>query len=347
MDWTDTRLAAAAPQTTEHFDVLIVGAGISGRRRRLPPDRSSARARRFVVLEAPGELRRHLAHPPLPGHPLRQRPLHLRLPLQALDGRADRHRRRDPQLHGRGHRRERPGRPHPLPAPDHLGRAGRAATTCWTVEATRTDTGEAVRFITPTSCGCARATTATPQGYTPEWPGMDSFKGRIVHPQTWPEDLDYTGKRVRRDRLGRHGRDADPGHRRRRARTSPCCSARRPTSSPGATPTSWPTTLRAARDRRGVDPRDRAPQDPVRPGGVHPPRLRRARGGAAGAAGRRARRSSARTTTSDKHFTPRYRPWQQRIAFVPDGDLFQGDRARARPRSSPTRSSASPKTASC
>ena len=26
----------------------------------------------------------------------------------------------------------------------------------------------------------------------------------------------------------------------------------------------------------------------------------------------------------DKHFTPRYRPWQQRIAFVPDGDLFQG-----------------------
>ncbi len=24
----------------------------------------------------------------------------------------------------------------------------------------------------------------------------------------------------------------------------------------------------------------------------------------------------------DKHFTPRYRPWQQRIAVVPDGDLF-------------------------
>jgi cation diffusion facilitator CzcD-associated flavoprotein CzcO len=26
----------------------------------------------------------------------------------------------------------------------------------------------------------------------------------------------------------------------------------------------------------------------------------------------------------DKHFTPKYRPWQQRLAFVPDGDLFQG-----------------------
>jgi hypothetical protein len=24
----------------------------------------------------------------------------------------------------------------------------------------------------------------------------------------------------------------------------------------------------------------------------------------------------------EKHFTPRYRPWQQRLAVVPDGDLF-------------------------
>ena len=34
------------------------------------------------------------------------------------------------------------------------------------------------------------------QGYTPDWPGMSSYKGRIVHPQTWPEDLDYKGKKV-------------------------------------------------------------------------------------------------------------------------------------------------------
>ena len=33
-------------------------------------------------------------------------------------------------------------------------------------------------------------------GYTPEWPGFDSYKGTIVHPQKWPEDLDYAGKRV-------------------------------------------------------------------------------------------------------------------------------------------------------
>ena len=33
-------------------------------------------------------------------------------------------------------------------------------------------------------------------GYTPEWQGVARFRGRIVHPQKWPEDLDYAGKRV-------------------------------------------------------------------------------------------------------------------------------------------------------
>ena len=34
------------------------------------------------------------------------------------------------------------------------------------------------------------------KGYTPEWPGMANFNGQIVHPQTWPDDLQYKGKRV-------------------------------------------------------------------------------------------------------------------------------------------------------
>ncbi len=33
-------------------------------------------------------------------------------------------------------------------------------------------------------------------GYKPDFPGQDRFRGRIVHPQEWPEDLDYGGKRV-------------------------------------------------------------------------------------------------------------------------------------------------------
>lgn len=34
------------------------------------------------------------------------------------------------------------------------------------------------------------------KGYTPEWPGTERFNGRIVHPQKWPENFDYSGKRV-------------------------------------------------------------------------------------------------------------------------------------------------------
>ena len=34
------------------------------------------------------------------------------------------------------------------------------------------------------------------QGFTPDFEGMDSFQGDVIHPQFWPEDYDYTGKRV-------------------------------------------------------------------------------------------------------------------------------------------------------
>ncbi|NAV64553.1 NAD(P)/FAD-dependent oxidoreductase, partial [Salmonella sp. zj-f54] len=34
------------------------------------------------------------------------------------------------------------------------------------------------------------------EGHAPTWPEMDRFQGRIVHPQHWPNDLSYAGKRV-------------------------------------------------------------------------------------------------------------------------------------------------------
>jgi len=34
------------------------------------------------------------------------------------------------------------------------------------------------------------------QGYTPDWPGLDQFKGQVVHPQHWPNDLNLSGKQV-------------------------------------------------------------------------------------------------------------------------------------------------------
>src|SRR5215218_6928026 len=66
---------------------------------------------------------------------------------------------------------------------------------CWTIDATRTDTGEAVRFTANFLWMC-QGYYRHSEGYTPEWEGMQSFKGQIVHPQTWPEDLAYAGKKV-------------------------------------------------------------------------------------------------------------------------------------------------------
>jgi cation diffusion facilitator CzcD-associated flavoprotein CzcO len=34
------------------------------------------------------------------------------------------------------------------------------------------------------------------EGYTPEFPGIERFEGTVVHPQQWPEDLDYAGKKI-------------------------------------------------------------------------------------------------------------------------------------------------------
>src|SRR5260370_28544069 len=34
------------------------------------------------------------------------------------------------------------------------------------------------------------------EGYMPGWPGMERYRGRIVHPQQWPSDLEYAGKRI-------------------------------------------------------------------------------------------------------------------------------------------------------
>src|SRR3954470_1403727 len=65
----------------------------------------------------------------------------------------------------------------------------------WTVEAERTDTGETVHLTAGFLFGCT-GYYRYDEGYTPQLPGTERFRGTIVHPQHWPEDLDYSGKRV-------------------------------------------------------------------------------------------------------------------------------------------------------
>jgi cation diffusion facilitator CzcD-associated flavoprotein CzcO len=66
---------------------------------------------------------------------------------------------------------------------------------CWTVTAEREATGEEIVFTANFMIGCTGYYNYD-AGYKPDFPGEEAFEGQVVHPQHWPEHLDYRGKRV-------------------------------------------------------------------------------------------------------------------------------------------------------
>jgi monooxygenase len=64
----------------------------------------------------------------------------------------------------------------------------------WTIEVTRSDGSTAQ--ITASFLWMCTGYYRYDAGHTPEFPGRERFQGRVVHPQLWPEDLDYSGQRV-------------------------------------------------------------------------------------------------------------------------------------------------------
>jgi cation diffusion facilitator CzcD-associated flavoprotein CzcO len=70
-----------------------------------------------------------------------------------------------------------------------------SAEAKWTVVAERTDTGKLVRFTCNFLFMCAGYYEYS-AGYTPTFPGRERFQGRVVHPQHWTTDVDYAGKNV-------------------------------------------------------------------------------------------------------------------------------------------------------
>jgi monooxygenase len=65
----------------------------------------------------------------------------------------------------------------------------------WTVEALLQDTGKTVKYTCNFLFMCSGYYNYD-AGYTPHFEGRERFKGQIIHPQHWPENLDYTGKKV-------------------------------------------------------------------------------------------------------------------------------------------------------
>ena len=70
-----------------------------------------------------------------------------------------------------------------------------SADALWTIDVERGDEQAPARFTCNFLFGCTGYYDYA-NGYTPEFVGAENFAGQIVHPQHWPETLDYSGKRV-------------------------------------------------------------------------------------------------------------------------------------------------------
>jgi monooxygenase len=157
------------------------------------------------------------------------------------------------------------------------------------------------------------------RGYTPEFPGAERFPGPVIHPQLWPEDLDYTGKRVVVIGSGATAVTLVPAMARTAAHVT--MLQRSPSyvlSVPGTDPM-------GERLRRRL-PAGAAYQL-VRWRNVLVMALlyqlsRRRPAMIKGLIRRGIERQLPDGYDVDAHFRPNYNPWDQRMCFVPDGDLF-------------------------
>jgi monooxygenase len=189
----------------------------------------------------------------------------------------------------------------------------------WHVVAQRTDSGETVEV----TCGfmfCCTGYYRYDQGYQPDFPGMDRFAGSIIHPQQWPEDLDYADKRIVVIGSGATAVTLIPSLAETAAHVtmlqrSPSYVVSLPARDTLADllrhllPTRyWGPAIRwyKALTTQGFFQLSRRRPELMK-------RFLR----------RQVVRQLPQGYDVDAHFRPRYDPWDQRLCLVPDGDLFR------------------------
>src|ERR671914_761676 len=189
----------------------------------------------------------------------------------------------------------------------------------WTVEAERTDTDGTVQF----TCGFLFMCTGYyryDEGYTPDFPGVERFGGRVVHPQFWTDDVDFAGKRVVVVGSGATAVTlvpamAETAEHVTMLQRSPSYVLSLPAEDPIAnlarrflpaklaySIVRWKNVLLTMLVFQLSRRRPRAMKALIRKGLENrlPPGY-----------------------DIDTHFKPRYNPWDQRMCLVPDGDLFE------------------------
>jgi len=317
MSQTATLERPTTSSSLEHFDVLIVGAGISGvggayHLKDQCPDKS------FVVLETQDSFGgTWLTHKypgirsdsdlftfgyrfkPWTSAPIASAEEILKYMNEVIDENdLNRHIRYGHQI---------------------LNAAWSSADSQWTIEAIKKATGEQVRFTANFLWMC-QGYYRHSEGYTPQWPGMDTYKGQIIHPQTWPEDANLKGKKVVIIGSGATAATVLPAIADEVDHVT--LLQRSPTYFiPGRNVDDLADTLRQldidpmwtheiVRKKRLFDGAVFAKNSFEHADVVREELLNGVR-------------AIIGNELVEKHFTPTYRPWRQRVAFVPDGDLFK------------------------
>jgi cation diffusion facilitator CzcD-associated flavoprotein CzcO len=193
-----------------------------------------------------------------------------------------------------------------------------SAEARWTVTGERTDTGEPFTISASFIVMCTGYYNYD-EGHAPAFAGAERFKGQIVHPQFWPEDLDYSGKRVVVVGSGATAVTLVPAMADRAAHVtmlqrSPSYVLSLPAIDPIA------RLLRRFLPEMVVHRITRAKNVAMMLGVYNlsrkRPRFMRA------LLRRSVRRHLPAGYEIDTHFNPSYEPWDQRMCFVPNSDLF-------------------------
>lgn len=196
------------------------------------------------------------------------------------------------------------------------------ADSLWTVTAQNLDTGE-TRMFTCNFLYMCQGYYRHNQGYMPEWDGVEDYKGTLVHSEEWPEDgLDYEGKNVVVIGSGASAATIVPA----------MAGVAKHVTMLQRSPTYFRTgrnAIEIAEELRTLQMDEEIVHEVTRR------KIMFEQAAFTEMCWRKPERVKKMMLDNirellgpdydvDKHFTPSYRPWRQRIAFVPDADLFKG-----------------------
>jgi cation diffusion facilitator CzcD-associated flavoprotein CzcO len=302
----------------EHFDVIIIGAGLSGigAAYRLL---TQCPSKRYIILEARGAIGGTwdlFRYPGIRsdsdmytlGYPFRP----WKSPNAIADGASilqyicDTAREFDIDRHIRFQHRV-------------VSASWSSGDSLWHLDVQSGENSEPAHFTSHFLYGCT-GYYRYDSGYQPDYPGLSNFRGRFVHPQHWPEDLDYTGKRVVIIGSGATAVTIVPAVAGTTAHVtmlqrSPSYVLSLPANDPIA------NVLRRLLPHRVAHSIVRSKNILLSLGvfqlSRRSPNLTKRVFRSA------AQRHLPKNYEIDRHFKPRYEPWDQRLCIAPDADIYR------------------------